>query len=191
MNKIVVSTLLVVACCTAANSIQGASFYIAGDIGTLSPGIGGGVLEIIYEPASSGYGFENGGVGLQLNSSAPGVIRFTSAEVILDGRWTAGSVLYISDNEVDVDAFSILTPGLPTDSPSVFATVTFEVIGSDSTDLSLSPRGFYWFPGPIDLVGAAITVVPEPGSINLVTGLIATTVLTYRRRRVADTTSVG
>jgi hypothetical protein len=194
MKKInIVFSLLAVA--VLAVGAQAASFSISG-AGNLPEGATSGTLDILWTP-SNGITFANGGVALEVVSSTPGVIKFTSATVLNpSGRWSAVlNPAPDADKVPGLDGFSVGSPGLPGTGDSViYAQVGYEVLGPGTTQLSLNTHGedALWDGAQNDvtdmtqLLGASVTVsgggpvVPEPATLAMVaTGMIG---LVLRRR---------
>ena len=166
---------------TLATFAQAGSFSIAGGgtlpVGTLPGAVG--VLDIVYDPAPEGITFLNGGVGLRLASSTPGVIKFTGASVLNPaGRWAVAQALGITDDGVaQLNGSSVGAGGMPSGSASIYAQINYMVLGGGTTDLSLSVQGedplFDGTAGDvsnnIQLVGGPLTVqaIPEPASLAL------------------------
>ncbi len=167
-----------------------ASFSIVGDVGLLTPGTTGGTLDIMYNPSPEGYTFANGGIRLELLSDTPGIITFTNVVVPNGGKWTAATSNSVVPNRAEFEAFSILTSGLNSAAPSLFATVDYTVNAGAAglTNLSLGGTGLDpLFDGEagdvtanIEFNGAFVSLIPEPGSIAMAGfGLIG---LVLRRR---------
>ena len=139
---------------------------------------------------------QNGGAVLDVHFLNPSVARFTSAEVIIGGRWSFATNT-VSDSSVQLTAASIFIPGNPVSGPGLpagaqdilFATINYEMIDLGLSDLvfDLQPemlvdgRDFgidvtpnYSFPPSF------VHFMPEPGSLVLAgIGLVG---LAVRRR---------
>ncbi|TWU28216.1 PEP-CTERM sorting domain-containing protein [Bythopirellula polymerisocia] len=140
MKKINIFALSAVIVLCASVATQAASFSIVGG-GDLTIGATG-LLDIVYDPAPQGASFQNGGLGLQLTSGTPGVIEFTSAEVLNPaGRWTAVQASFGADAASPLNGFSVGSPGLPTGATSIYAQVGYKVLAAGSTLLSIGVQG--------------------------------------------------
>ncbi len=162
-------------------SSQAAVISVEGNNGQLFPG-DTGVLEIQFNTFPENRSFMNGGIGLALTLSSPGVIEFTDATVINGGRWAVvvnGAVTPTTTGTLN--AFSLSTPGLPSGFDVVFATVGFKVVGFGLTQVIVAPSGEDpLFDGSVPPFGADVSreftfqsaivgpmADPEPSSIVL------------------------
>ncbi len=102
-----------------------------------------GKLRVIYNGGTANHAFENGGIGLKLTSSNPGVIKFTDAEILNDDqRWLIAAARGIGDDAVaELFAMSLFTPGLAGTGPQIFAEIEYSLLGPGFTDLALDIQG--------------------------------------------------
>ena len=102
-----------------------------------------GKLRVIYNGGTENHAFENGGIGLKLTSSNPGVIKFSDAQILnADGRWVVATARGIGDDAVaEMFASSLLTPGLAGTGPQIFAEIEYSLLGPGFTDLALDIQG--------------------------------------------------
>jgi hypothetical protein len=113
-----------------ATVAQAGTVRLTGNVGNTPPGMHSGTINVVFDLNAQDT-LSNGGVaGLQVVNSNPGLIRFTSAEIINGGRWTS-AVATFTDGQATFNSTSVLTPAL---SPAggqgvVFATIGWEYVG--------------------------------------------------------------
>jgi hypothetical protein len=151
-----------------------------------------GTFEIQFNTGPENRTFQNGGIGLALTLSTPGVIEFTGAQIINGGRWAVLGPIDVTANSTGtLNAFSLSTPGLPSGFDIVYATVDYKVIGRGSTTINVGVSGEDpLFDGTVPPFGADVTsefafwgnvfTNPEPSSMVLATIGCAAVIL--RRR---------
>ncbi len=137
-----VSAILVLALWTTQSS-HAAVISVEGDVGTFLSIGSTGVLEIQFNTFPENRSFMNGGIGLALTLTNPGVVEFTSATVLNpSGRWTVAGANNVTPNSTGLlYAYSVLSPGLPSGTDVVFATVEYKVVGYGNTTVLVGPSG--------------------------------------------------
>jgi len=162
-----------------------------------------GTMEVIVD---ADFTHKNGGLGLSVALSNPGVIEITGATVLTPDffggfvkRWSSGTVANLTGNSIDeLLGLSVETAGLDNSLPGnaiggtqfLFAEIQYTVIGEGTTDVGLgliSSRPGVFISSEGDDVtnayafqGIGVEVVPEPSSMALI-GLGGLALL--RRRR--------
>ena len=143
----------------AVSSAQAASVSIQGDDGLL-PGESG-VLQVVVDTSDNpDVSFANGGIGLDLSSDTPGIIRIDDFQVHTPGsgpfsRWSGSGGTVNGDGIEDLNAFSVQTLGFddafmnpPNEGdPEVggeadrflFATINYTALDDGMTTLSFAP----------------------------------------------------
>ncbi|TWU22684.1 hypothetical protein [Bythopirellula polymerisocia] len=169
---------------------EAGSVFFSGDVGPAALGESG-TIEIRMELNGTYDSFQNGGVDLGIHLGTPGVVRFTSAELLnTAGRWTSTSEAF-DDNSVRLFAVSYLAPGMLISVPGVlFATIEYERIGPGWTPLifEIGPETLVdgrSLLGSFDVTQnyaflASSIGVPEPNSLLLGFG---TCVLLFAKRQ--------
>ena len=192
-----------------------AALLIAGTSQAGLISVGGGDLQFSENAGQTGtmqiivdadFTHKNGGLGLSLALSNPGVIEITGATVLTPEffggfakRWISGTVANQTANGIDeLLGLSVGTAGLDATIPGnpiagsqfLFAEVDYVVVGEGTTNVGLglisSRPGVFISSEGDDVTGAygfqgiGVEVVPEPGSVALI-GLGGLALL--RRRR--------
>ncbi|MDZ4657257.1 MAG: PEP-CTERM sorting domain-containing protein [Bythopirellula sp.] len=172
---------------------ESGSVYFAGDVGATATG-SSGTIEIRMNLDSMD-DLGNGGVELGVQLGTPGVVKFTSAEIINSPfRWVSPTES-VENNSVHFFSNSFVGPVLRQGAQGVlYATINYVRIGPGSTPLTFTigsealvngPN----FPGNADVTqnyafyGSSIGLleVPEPASVSLL--LLSGLSLLGRRRR--------
>jgi hypothetical protein len=181
---------------TFSSMCHGGEIYFGGD--GWKPQVSTGTLQILFDTAPENYTFRDGGIWLELSHTDPGVIEFTGATVINDGRWILTGVQDLSANRIGgLQGVSVHTPGLPNGPAIVFAEVTYRVLGIplQSSRLKLRVLEDGLFAGDAPPYGADVSSsfmirqgeirvswVPEPATPLLMLAGVA--MLLTRRTRV-------
>lgn len=189
--------LLSVVCALAVSVAQAGTIEVGG-AGTVDAGATG-TLQIVFNGNTHSFG--NGGIGLALTAATPGVIEFTDATIVNEGRWaTLGQINVTANTTGTLNAFSLSTPGLPLGDNVIYANVGYKVVGAagSSTVIEVAASGEDpLFDGTIPPFGADVSadysfvngtvsvagggpIIPEPATLAMVaTGMIG---LVLRRR---------
>ncbi len=191
MRRTKLGAFIVLVSLLFATGASAGQVFFDGDVGVgpFVPVGGTGTIEVRFN-LDWPHNLEHGGVEMDVKSSNPNLIKFTSVQITDPPRW-AGTPTTFTEDLVNLVAYSILTPGLPTGGQDVlFATIQYErvgkfgisrlsfIFGDDALVDGKSPdvvvTDQYYFESYF------VAWIPEPGSLTLaITSLIG---LVLRRR---------